>query len=138
VVQKHHKPSADEHSLPGWQLQCYTITHKTITGAKVIYLFGSGPDVKPDAANWFDEIEKAVHRASGDGSTLLPPTGVLANDVPGQEWEVELADGNKRTIRVYRAHGTVYYLSVEGERNLDEELTRPFLESLRLQKPIAK
>jgi hypothetical protein len=136
ALPKETKSSVDPHSLAGWQLQCFTTSHVTLTGSRVVYLFGSGPDARPNAGDWFREIEKAVDQAAGKGASVGPAEAVEVGDLPGRQWEIELADGAAtRIVRVFRSQGKVYFLSVEGDR-LDDDLTRPFLESLRVKKPV--
>ena len=122
--------------LAGWKLTCFQASHDPIADAPVQFLFGSGPDTKPNAENWFDEVGKAVAQDAGGDATVSPSAGVKTLDgIAGQRWLVQLNDNATRVIHVYRHHGTVYFLSIES-RWLDPEdpPARRFFDSLRIGK----
>ena len=123
--------------LPGWKLVCFKAQHNSMVGPPVQYLFGSGRDANPEAENWFDEVGKAVEAAAGDGAEISPPAAIPSTGgLPGQRWAIELSGGDLRTVQVFRANGSVYFLSVEGDRiEHDHPFARQFFDSFLLAQP---
>ena len=131
---------SQEQPVAGWKLTCYRIQWPAANGKLVTYVVGSGSDEKPDAADWYAEVEKSLKAGAAADAEFKPPAGVKTdNEQPGQEWIIDLPSERKtRIVRVYRANGNIYYLSVEGERlEADDPWAHQFLHSLQI-KPAAE
>lgn len=128
-------PPGPDQPLPGWKLVCYRIAAEAPDGTVLRYVFGSGPDEKPEAADWFAEVEKALREQAGAGADFQPPTGVQSDqELAGQEWTIDLRGEKKRIIRVYRANGNLYYLAVDGSHiEPDDPPVQMFLRSLQIK-----
>ena len=78
-----------------------------------------------------------MEQTAGDGAEVSAPIVVSTGGVPGQRWIIEYPD--KPTVRivdVFRANGTVYYLSVEGEHiGPKDPLVRQFIDSFQIATP---
>ncbi len=122
--------------MPGWPLACYRGSEKHLAGAQVVLVAGAGKDPSPDRPNdeWLDEAGRAVFRGTGAQPGRLQPLAgepITHQGFPGRQWEVQVPGANAiRIVRVYRAEGTVYYLSAEGPNlTRDDALAQTFFQS---------
>jgi hypothetical protein len=139
-VQWDRDATSPEQPIAGWKLMCYRIQWPAANGKLVTYVVGSGADEKPDAVDWYGEVEKSLKAGAAADAEFKPPAGVKTdNEQPGQEWIIDLPSERKtRIVRVYRVNGNIYYLSVEGERlEADDPWAHQFLHSLQI-KPAAE
>ncbi|HEY3788882.1 MAG TPA: hypothetical protein VGL71_08510 [Urbifossiella sp.] len=131
-----------EQPLPGFKLQCYRIAHQPLTGSRTTYQFGSGPDANKAAANWFEDIEKALKLTAGADAQFGAAIGVrtLDDKFTGQQWSISFPNRPlTRIVRVFHMHGMVYYLSVEGDQiNAEDQAAELFLRSLMVQPPVGQ
>jgi hypothetical protein len=110
------KMATDPALPPGWNLVAHRVTVEEKT-----FVVGSTIDPnrnRPEEVA-FDHLKRAVEANTG---------GVVRRDVAdqsraarGRQWEITLPDGSSRDIRVYRKHGRVYYLGVEGPNLVPNE-----------------
>lgn len=108
--------SVGSQPIAGWKLSCYESASIPIAQPSVRYVFGSGPDVRGDSEKWFEEVGRGLKANAGAGASGADPTEVLSWDqIPGQQWVIELANNHVRVVRVFRKDGVVFYLSVESE-----------------------
>jgi hypothetical protein len=125
--------SVNAQPLPKWDLKCYSASHKQFAvPMPMVFTVGTAQDLKPaqlgDEEQWFAAIEKSL-AAGGAGEPLVAATPLerLEGTGPGREYHFRIGP-RTRIVRVYRAPGRLYYLSVEGG-NLDEDLVEDFFDS---------
>jgi hypothetical protein len=120
--------------VPGLTLSCHAASEQVPLVGAFTYTVGSGRDPRPDREDdeWFADVDRAMRNA-GRGR-LHEPELTQHQGFPGRQWEVDPGKPGDvvRLVRIYRARGTVYYLSAEGPNlSHDDEPAHEFFEKFQ-------
>jgi hypothetical protein len=120
--------------LPRVRLTSYKVSYGPPFLGDYQYVAGSGPkvaDVNAPAKidDWLDAAVAEIIAQSGGTPHGKAEPVTQQEHFTGREFEIGFADGRVRVVRLFVIKERVYYLSVEGHGQLDEDLIQPFFDS---------